>query len=290
MADPYTFASLMAEQIIKGMEITALPINPMTIARDNRIEVIAKDMDDQGVSGMLVRYGDEFAIAYATHHQNEGFENFSVAHELCHFYLPGHPDAVITGTSGAHAARAGFSSGDKYESEADRFAAGFLMPRHLFFPALQKAGSGLAAIETLHGLCKTSLHATAIRYTRCTRDPVAIVISRGGIIDHCFMSDALRDVSGIDWIKKREGVPRNTATFAFNQVPDNVLHGVRVEETSNLQNWFGGKRKIEISEDVVGLGRYGKTLTVLYDIDVPDADEEEDEESLIDSWTPRFKR
>ena len=106
------------------------------------------------------------------------------------------------------------------------------------------------------------------------------------------MSDALRDIGGIDWIKKREGVPRNTATFAFNQVPDNVLHGVRFEETSNLQDWFGGKRKIEISEDVVGLGRYGKTLTVLYDIDVPDADdeEEEDEESLIESWTPRVKR
>ena len=70
----------------------------------------------------------------------------------------------------------------------------------------------------------------------------------------------------------------------------NVLQGVRVEETSNLQDWFGGKRKIEISEDVVGLGRYGKTLTVLYDINLPDADEEEDEESLIESWTPRFKR
>lgn len=88
MADPYAFASQMAEQIIKGMEITTLPINPMAIARDNRIEVVAKDMDDQGVSGMLVRYGDEFAIAYATHHQNEGFENFSVAHEP---FLPAGP-------------------------------------------------------------------------------------------------------------------------------------------------------------------------------------------------------
>ena len=72
--------------------------------------------------------------------------------------------------------------------------------------------------------------------------------------------------------------------------PDNIQHGVRVEETSNLQNWFGGKRSIEISEDVVGLGKYNKTLTVLYDIDIPEADEEEDEQSPIESWTPRFKR
>ena len=164
------------------------------------------------------------------------------------------------------------------------------MPRHLFFPALEKAGSGLAAIENLAGLCKTSLHATAIRYTQCTRDPLAIVISRGGIIDHCFMSDAIKNVDGIDWLRKKEGVPRNTATFAFNKVPANVLHGVRIEETSNLQHWFGGRRSIEISEDIVGLGRYGKTLTVLYEIDIPDPEGEDSEQSLIDSWTPRFKR
>ena len=89
--------------------------------------------------------------------------------------------------------------------------------------------------------------------------------------------------------KKREGLPRNSATYAFNQVVDDVLHGVRVEATSNFQDWFGGRRSIEISEDVVGLGRYGKTLTVLYDINVPEPEDEEDEEALIESWTPRFK-
>lgn len=288
--DPYAFATQAAEQIIKGMEIDTLPIDPKAIARGRHIEVVAKPMEDKGVSGMLVRYGNEFAIAYATHHENEGFENFSVGHELGHYFLPGHVDAVIAGESGAHASHAGYLSSDRYEIEADRFAAGFLMPRHLFFPALEKAGAGLAAIETLASLCKTSLHATAIRYAQCSRDPVAIVVSRNSIIEHCFMSEALKNVDGIDWIKKREGLPRNSATFAFNQVPSNVLQGIRVEETSNLQHWFGGRRSIEISEDVVGLGRYGKTLTVLYDIDIPAPEDEEDEQSLIDSWTPRFKR
>ena len=287
--DPYAFASLAAEQIVKGLGIDKLPVNPKDIARGRGIEVVAKPMENEGVSGMLVRYGEEFAIAYATHHENEGFENFSVAHELGHYFLPGHVDAVIEGDNGSHASRAGYSSGDKYEAEADRFAAGFLMPRHLFFPAIEKAGSGLVAIEKLASLCKTSLHATAIRYTQCTRDPLAIVISRGGIIDHCFMSEALKNIDGIDWLRKREGVPHNTATFAFNKVTTNVLHGVRIEETSNLQHWFGGSRCIEISEDIVGLGRYGRTLTILHEIDVPDTEDEESEKSLIESWTPRFK-
>lgn len=35
---------------------------------------------------------------------------------------------------------------------------------------------------------------------------------------------------------------------------------------------------------------YGKTLTVLYNIDLPAPEDEEDEDNLIESWTPRFKR
>ena len=104
------------------------------------------------------------------------------------------------------------------------------------------------------------------------------------------MSPALKVVDGIDWLRKREAVPRETPTFAFNEDATNVPRAARVEETSNWQDWFGGRRSIEISGDVIGLGSYGKTLTVLYDIAVPDAENEEDEESLIESWTPRFRR
>ncbi len=180
--DPYAFASLAAEQIIKGEGIATLPIDPKAFARKKGFEVAAKPASSAGVSGMLVRVGDEFAIAYSTHLDNEGFENFSVGHELGHFYIRGHMDAVIPGGDGIHESRAGFNSKDRYEIEADRFSVGFLMPRHLFFPALERAGRGLAAIESMAVLCKTSLHATAIRFVQCTREPMAIVLSVGGRI------------------------------------------------------------------------------------------------------------
>lgn len=287
--DPYAFASMEAEKLIKSLGITTLPVDPFAIARTRQIEVQAKPARNAGVSGMLIRVGNEFAIGYATHIDNEPFQRFSVSHELGHYFLPEHPDAVI-GANGIHESRAGFASNDRYEIEADRFAAGLLMPRHLFFPALERAGQGLAAIEGLAALCKTSLHATAIRYTQCTRDPVAIVVSVGNKIDHCFMSEALKAVAGIDWIRKLDAMPRNTPTFAFNQDAENVRRAVRIQETSNLQDWFGGSRSVEINEDVIGLGSYGKTLTVLYDITVPDEGDEdnEDDDSLIKSWTPHF--
>lgn len=286
--NPYATGALAAEQLVKSWGLM-LPIDPFAIAEQFRITVAAKPASHPGVSGMLVRVGNEFAIAYATHLDNEPFQRFSVGHELGHYFLPGHPEAVFDGR-GIHESRAQFVSKDRYEMEADGFAAGLLMPRHLFFPALERAGQGLAAVEGLAGLCKTSLHATGIRFAQCTRDMVAVVVSAGNRVDHCFMSEALKGVDGIDWLRKRELLPQRSATYQFNENDANVRNAQRIEESSNLQDWFGGRRSMEINEDVIGLGSYGRTLTVLHGIDVLEPEEEEDEAALIESWTPRFRR
>ncbi len=104
------------------------------------------------------------------------------------------------------------------------------------------------------------------------------------------MSDALRDHDGIDWIRKRQAVPRNSATFSFNRDPDKVRHAHRIEDESDLQTWFGGSHSVKLWEDVIGLGRYGKTLTVLHGIELPDNQDEDDDERLTETWTPRFRR
>ncbi|MCK9532263.1 MAG: ImmA/IrrE family metallo-endopeptidase [Gammaproteobacteria bacterium] len=260
--DPYTYGAREAEKLLKELGISTLPVDPFAIAGRKGITVVAKPAEHAGVSGMLIRVGNEFAIAYATHIDNEPFQRFTVGHELGHYFLPGHVEAVLD-ASGVHQSRAGYSSKNQFEMEADGFAAGLLMPRNLFFPALVAAGKGFAAIEKLASTCGASLHATAIRYAQCTRDPVAIVVSAENRIEHCFMSKSLRDIGGIDWLRKREAVPRDTPTFQFSAEVENVRRGARVEASSNLQAWFGGRHDVEISEDVVGLGRYGKTLTVL---------------------------
>lgn len=287
--DAYAFATVNAERVVRDRNIALLPVDPFAIARGLGIDVLAKPVSAAGVSGMLMRVGDSFGIAYATNINNAGFQRFSVAHELGHFFLPGHIDAVLA-SGNLHESRAGFASGARYELEADHFAAALLMPRHLFMPAMRDAGEGLDAIEYLRVLCETSLTATAIRYAQCTADPVAIVVSTGHTIDYCFTSDTLMELDGIDWIRKHQIVPRGTSTSTFNQDTGNVLRGERVDGTSDLQQWFGGARSIEVSESVAGLGSYGKTLTVLHDFELPEPKDEEDEESLRDSWTPRFRR
>jgi hypothetical protein len=49
--------------------------------------------------------------------------------------------------------------------------------------------------------------------------------------------------------------------------------------------------RVTVKEDVLGLGSYGKTLTVLHEIELPeDDDSDDDEEKLSESWSPRFRR
>ncbi len=58
-----------------------------------------------------------------------------------------------------------------------------------------------------------------------------------------------------------------------------------------MLDWFGGDLRLSVTEQVVGLGRHGKTLTVLTAPDVHEQIEAlDEEEELADSWRPRFWR
>ena len=288
--DQYLSASLVAERVVREQGISKLPVDPIALAKNVGILVKAKPARAKGVSGMLLRLGNEFGIAYATHIDNAGFQNFSVGHELGHYFLPGHLDAVFA-NGDVHESRAGFGSGDQYEMEADHFAAALLMPRTLFTTAMHTVGDGLTAIERLARECNTSLTATAIRYAKCTDEPVAIVVSVGSEIQYCFMSDALKDVKGLDWIRRGDRLSPDTATYTFNETPERIRRAERHQEDSDLQDWFGSDLSLSVTEEVIGLGSYGKTLTVLTARDVDEQIEEiEEEEALRESWTPRFRR
>lgn len=231
---------------------------------------------------------DIFGIKYATYVDNLGFQNFCVAHELGHYSIPGHPEALLS--NGFHQSHAGFISDNKYELEADHFAAGLLMPGYLFDKALNSSQIGLAAIEQLSLDCQTSLTATAIRYAQRTPDPIAVIVSEGSTILYCFMSDELREIRQLNWIRQNTPLPQNSYTYEFNQSDSNVSKCLRTNGSTTLSEWFSCELEYEVFEEVIGLGGYGKTLTVLSLEVIPDQEEIDEEDKLIDSWNPKFKR
>ncbi len=236
---------------------------------------------------MLLRKNGAFGILYATHIQSTGFQRFSVAHELGHYFIPGHIDAVL-GQGETHESRAGFAETSPYELEADHFAAAFLMPKALFQPALLKADYGLPGIEYLAAQCETSLVATAIRYVGLAKLPLAILQSDGNRVDFCFMSKDLEEFRGVTWPKKGSSVPTETHTFEFNQRPERVTDAERWSEASSLEPWFGSYRNVEAVEDIVGLGSYGRTLTVVWTETFRDEVADDAEKSGDTEWKPRF--
>jgi IrrE N-terminal-like domain len=287
MKGPESAASAAAERLVRDRGLTTLPVSPIDLAAFDGISVSGADLD--GASGVLVCSGGAFGILFSRTIGNEAFQRFSVAHELGHYHLPGHPEALFT-DGDVHRSHAGFESATSYEIEADHFAAGLLMPLHLFKAALSRGGDGLDAIQAAATACATSLTATAIRYAQCTEEPVAVIVSSARSMDYCFMSDELRDVPGLTWIRKGESLPRDSCTYRFNSSADRVRRADRDEGTSDLSLWFGGRREREVLEQVVGLGSYGKTLTVLSGCSAFDDEDDEGDEALEESWTPRFRR
>lgn len=282
-------AAREAEALVDELGIDSLPVSPLEIAKDLGIDIGPLPAQGQpGVSGILLRHGNEFGILYSTSVDSVGYQNFSIGHEIGHYRLPGHPESILR--DGMHASDAGFRSKDRFELEADHFAAELLMPSALFDVALNQVGSGLDAVITLSQQCETSLIATSIRFAQRSPDATAIVVSQGDQIDYCFMSDTLREHDSVEWIRKGSYLHDGSATRKLNSDISKIESNERVEEESTLQDWFGGTLEIEILEEAIGLGPYGKTLTILTIDDLPDAEEIEEEEDLDESWTPRFRR
>jgi Zn-dependent peptidase ImmA (M78 family) len=269
-----------AENVIRQHSITSLPVCPFTIAEKSEITVQPKDSDEPGVSGFLMRVGSAFAILYARHINNEGFIRFTVAHELGHFFLPGHPQLLFPKGDGIHRSNSGFISHDREERQADQFAAALLMPESLFKKAIDRAGQGFLAIQSLADLCKTSITSTAIRYAKYADDALAVIVSSGDRVEYCFLSERLRDAKKFRWLKPGDLIAPRSTTASFNKKAANIEVGKQEEGSCLLDDWFDDAPQVEMNEDVVGLGSYGKTLTVLFtdqDLEEDDDDTDDDE-------------
>ncbi len=280
-----------AEALLKEEELLSLPVDPFAIAASRDIMVEGKPEKVDGVSGMLLRHGNNFGIVYATHIRSEGFQRFSVAHELGHYFLPGHVHQVIQ--NGIHVSRGGFVTNDPYELEADHFAAGLLMPEQPFRKEIDRREPGLAAIEAIADLCVASRTAAAIRYAEVGDAATAVIMSTGGVVDYCFMSEAMKSLPKLDWLRKGIKVPLGTVTATLASDPRRVAAGERVKGEADVREWLGGPTSAVVKEESLGLGAYGKVLTILTSTRIGqelEPDDDEEEQDLIERWTPRFKR
>jgi len=251
-----------AVRILNEYQLNKLPVDPKLIAKKANILVEPKTDCEKGVSGMLLRAGENYCIIYATYLGNSGFENFSIAHELGHYFLDGHPE-IIFQNSNTHKSVANFISDNDIERQADIFAASLLMPENLFKDHLAEYEKGMTCIEAMAKLCNTSLTATAIRYAELTDDKVIVIMSTNGIIDYCRISNAVFDLREIEIPKKGDKIPKGTATARFSADPSLLLKQETLYQETDFRDWLECRKSKKADEEAKGLGKYGKVLTVI---------------------------
>lgn len=283
-----TLAARAAQEAARSSGQVGLPICPFAIAEQEGIEVAAKPADIEGVSGGII-FEDPPIIFHSTAIRSRAFQRFTVAHELGHYFVDGHWDRMQV--RGAHISRAGFGrSKDPLETEADHFAASLLMPQDQVRRLLNREPVGLGAVRALALDAETSLTASAIRIVECSDEPIAMVMSRRGEIAYVFMSGAFKRLRPRRWLRKGEPLPEG-ATRRFALDPDWVAAGEERCVQTRMEHWFGSGDRV-LDEEIVGLGSYGRTLTILSCEGLPDAEaeDEDDEARLLENWTPRHAR
>lgn len=132
--------------------------------------------NDRDFSGALLFRGDKKAILLNTAISNTGRHNFTLAHELGHYFLQHKPDFQQSGELGFRCSPKDMKDTHRpQEIAANRFATELLMPASQFRPMMGGAPLDYTLINHLARHFAVSKHACSSRILEFTRDACIII-------------------------------------------------------------------------------------------------------------------
>lgn len=257
------FAEFVAEESCRSGAV-----EPEQILRKKDISFSYGQYGDS-FDGMLECKNRRFHVYCNTERDSprgSGRARFTLAHELGHYFLDEHRNALLAGVD-PHYSKSEYESSERVEMEADAFASNLLMPRSRFLREGQKARVGLSGVIALSRYFRTSLTATAIRYTREELVPSTIIKwGQDGFGWKWFSPETFR-AGYRKTVETRGDLPSDSATErAFSGATPESGEFHRCGSTASL--WFpfltgSNLRNVILREEAIGLGRFG-VLTFLY--------------------------
>ena len=267
ISEPEFDIDVFAEWLAEDRFPSSKRIEPVEIAKSIGIGVISGRYEDK-FDGVLEHDNGRFFI-YCNVDRVESLTSprarFTLAHELGHYYIPDHHNALESGCTPKHPSRCDHESKNPAEIEADLFASCLLMPERRFRSRAKKLQPGLQGIRELAGEFGTSLTSTAIRYANL--DILQCVVIKWGKNRYGWkwLSPS---VHAQGWWKTIEApaelVPGSaTEKIISGSVSNNEI--VCAGSTANF--WFpfiksGSKQSCVLQEEAISLGRFG-ALTLL---------------------------
>lgn len=272
-------ARRMANELLATLDIQTYPVDPITIAERSGVQVEDISGFPPHCFGALTIIDGRFRILVSTACPTPRHRRFTVCHEIGHASIDGHVDAIQWVDQGG--TRTAFSEGhfrsrkDPVEVEADHFASELLMPGRWARPVVDMLPVGLDAIRTLSDRFEASLSSAAVRYAQLAAAPVAVVLARGDSIEWVCASPEVQQADFFRYNAIRTAtIPQGSATRRLATTPDAVLAGEQDSSTDLLCEWFPRAPKdLEVVVDALGLGAYGRVLSLLFCPDLPEPDE-----------------
>lgn len=199
--------------------------------------------------------------------KNSGRARFTVAHELGHYFIDEHRNALASGNAPAHPSFSDYESDLLVEAEADHFAANLLMPEQRFKQSCKKLKPGLESILELSQTFSTSVTSAALRYTKLDIVPCAIFKWSNNKLQWHWMSTQT--------FRLRLGTPlKDISALPVDSSTSRVARGETSRDKKWLQAgttvsaWFrsvhsAGFHNDILIEQAISLGRYG-VLSFIY--------------------------
>ena len=209
------------------------PIEPELIAKNKGISFSYGNYEDAFDGLTEHEFGEFHIFINLDRHSHKESERvrFTFAHELGHYFIDEHRNALEKGQAPSHPSFTDFSSNNPVEVEADFFAASLLMPKARILKDCFKKKFSFQIIEGLSKKYKTSTTATALKFASIGNHPIMIVRSSNNIINWFKHSYDFP----YKWPKGlKENVPENTLAGAYFQ------DGTKYDETLPLSvyDWF----------------------------------------------------
>jgi Zn-dependent peptidase ImmA (M78 family) len=233
-------------------------INPEIIADDSNITYTYGEYADS-FDGLLEHAFGKFHIYINTDRLGHGYTErarFTFAHELGHYYIDEHRNALASGLSPSHSSFTGFVSDNLAEREADFFASCLLLPIKKIRQDCFRRPFKYSLIQELAKKYQTSMTATALRYASIGMHPIMVVYSVNAIIEWYFFT---KDFPFWSLKYGKSKVPEDTAAGEFFYLSRKYSS----TESVYAEDWFNVKYDKDYKRAFHEHCLYGRNNSVL---------------------------
>jgi Zn-dependent peptidase ImmA (M78 family) len=256
-------------EAIAGEYFPTTRVNPLAIVKAKRISISFGHYGDS-FDGLLEHRHGRFHI-YANlnriDHTDSPRARFTLGHELGHYFIDEHRNALAEGLAPSHPSICEYESDLPVEREADHFSSNLLMPTVRFRKVAERVPVGLEAILKIAKEFGTSVTSTALKYVKSDIVPCAVIKWSSDAYSWKWLSDETFRARYRKTIESTNKLPPDSPTskaIAGEQPPPSGFFsaGTTASAWFPLVNSRGDRNAIFI-EQAIPLGKFG-VLTFLY--------------------------